>query len=237
MQSHDILLKTATAPITYNDREVECNISFDEGAQRSFITQKLADKLEIKPTEKVSIHLSAFGDLSQKVRNLDTATILLQTDTGEKVHIDTLMVPEIAVPIRNKIVQTTRDLPHLKGLTVAHSVQNKNTAIDNEKGNSKAKLPWKHDHLDAISSGMTVAKRKPDNTSQWLVQSKSHMNPFDENYQGSNYLTRPPERTHPQLVESRSHIDTQKELITLRNLPLSEATVYARRNIHEWTIR
>ena len=78
--SPDILLKTAIAPVVYNDQEVECNILFDEGAQRSFITQRLADKLEIKPAEKVSIHLSAFGDLSHKVRDLDPATTQLQTD-------------------------------------------------------------------------------------------------------------------------------------------------------------
>ncbi|VDI23927.1 Hypothetical predicted protein [Mytilus galloprovincialis] len=111
-QSHNILLKTAIAPVIYNDQEVECNILFDEGAQRSFITQNLADKLETKPTELVSIQLSAFGDLSQKVRNLDTATIQLQTDTGEKVRINTLIVPEIAVPIKNNISHTTRSLPH-----------------------------------------------------------------------------------------------------------------------------
>ncbi|XP_071161119.1 uncharacterized protein [Mytilus edulis] len=121
--SPDILLKTAIAPVVYNDQEVECNILFDEGAQRSFITQKLANQLEIKPTENVSIQLSAFGDLSQKVRNLDTATIQLQTDTGEKVRINTLIVPEIAVPIKNNISLTTRSLPHLRELKLAHSVQ------------------------------------------------------------------------------------------------------------------
>ncbi|CAG2238307.1 unnamed protein product [Mytilus edulis] len=34
-QSHNILLKTATAPVVYNDQKVECNILFDEGAQVS----------------------------------------------------------------------------------------------------------------------------------------------------------------------------------------------------------
>ncbi|XP_063420583.1 uncharacterized protein LOC134705796 [Mytilus trossulus] len=120
--SPDILLKTATAPVIYNDVKTECNILFDEGALRSFITQKLADKLEIKTTGKVSIQLSAFGDLSQKVRNLETATIQLQIDTGENVRINTLIVPEIAVPIHNSISHTTKSLPHLRGLKLANSV-------------------------------------------------------------------------------------------------------------------
>ncbi|VDH92879.1 Hypothetical predicted protein [Mytilus galloprovincialis] len=84
----------------------------------------------------------------------------------------------------------------------------KNTAIDNEKGQSTAEVPWKHDHLDDIPSGMAVAKRRPENTSQWLVQSRLYMNQFEETLQGSNLLPRPPEKTHPQLLESTSHIDT-----------------------------
>ncbi|VDI79034.1 Hypothetical predicted protein [Mytilus galloprovincialis] len=60
----------------------------------------------------------------------------------------------------------------------------------------------------------TVAKRRPEDTSQWLIQSRSHMNPFEENFQGINLLPRPSERTHPQLVDSRSQIDTGKELAT-----------------------
>ncbi|CAC5381518.1 unnamed protein product [Mytilus coruscus] len=109
-QSNDILLKTATAPVI-----------FDEGAQRSFITQKLANKQEIKPTGKVSIYLSALGNLSQNVCNLDTVTIQLQTNTGEKVCINTFIVPQIAVPIQNKISHTTRSLPNLRRLKLAHS--------------------------------------------------------------------------------------------------------------------
>ncbi|XP_071136873.1 uncharacterized protein [Mytilus edulis] len=276
-QSHNILLKTATAPVVYNDQQVECNIFFDEGAQRSFITQKLADKLEIKPTEKVSIQHTAIGDLSQKDRNLDTATIQLQTDTGKNIVINTLIVLEIAVLIHNSISQTSRSLPHLSGLKLAdyvHSgdrfeinlliradhywdiiedkvirgngptavqsnigyllsgsmnrninqpstvlvnvIADKNTSIDNynEEGNSTEGLPWKHDHPDAIPLVMTVAKRRTENTSQWLVQSRSYMKQFEETLQGSNLQPRPPEQTHPQLLESTSHIDTGQILIT-----------------------
>ncbi|VDI71409.1 Hypothetical predicted protein [Mytilus galloprovincialis] len=97
---------------------------------------------------------------------------------------------------------------------LVNDISYKNTAIDNEKGQSTAEVPWKHDHLDDIPSGMTVAKRRPENTSQWLVQSRSYLNQFEETLQGSNLLPRPPEKTHPQLLESTSHIDTGQEFIT-----------------------
>ncbi|CAC5425543.1 unnamed protein product [Mytilus coruscus] len=96
-QSNDFLLKTATAPVT-------CNILFDEGAQRSFITQKLADKLEIKPTEKVSIQLSAFGDLSQKVQEVTISPILPQGNvpfSGEYNNIIENVTSSLMGTIRN----------------------------------------------------------------------------------------------------------------------------------------
>ena len=211
-----------------------------------------------------------FRDLFHKDATLiDTTTVQLQTYTGEKVNINTLIVPEIAFPLKNNISQTTRSLPHLRELKLAHSVQNterfeidlligadhywdiiedkvirgngptavqskigyllsgpinrninqpstvlvkvitdKNTAIENEKGYSTERLLWKHDHPDDIPSGMPVAKRRPENPSQWLVQSRSYINQFEETLQGSNLLPRPPEQTHPQLLESTSHIYT-----------------------------
>ncbi|VDI11079.1 Hypothetical predicted protein [Mytilus galloprovincialis] len=59
-------------------------------------------------------------------------------------------------------------------------VEYKNTAIENEKGYSTERLPWKHDHPDDIPSGMIVAKRRPENTSQWPFKEIAH-NPFEEN--------------------------------------------------------
>ena len=55
------LLKTAVATVGHNHTHHEANILFDEGAQRSFITQTLADQLGIRYTESESIALSAFG--------------------------------------------------------------------------------------------------------------------------------------------------------------------------------
>ena len=46
-QAHtNVLLKTAIAPISYDRQIMDANILFDEGAQRSFISQSLAEKLK-----------------------------------------------------------------------------------------------------------------------------------------------------------------------------------------------
>ncbi|XP_060570545.1 uncharacterized protein LOC132728870 [Ruditapes philippinarum] len=120
---HDVLLKTAVAQICSNIVSLETNILFDEGAQRSFITEELAEKLQIEQTGSEVVHLASFGDTSQRVRHMRKCCIQLITDDNEKICIDVLIVPKIAVPLRN-INQNILALPYLHGLKLAHPVTN-----------------------------------------------------------------------------------------------------------------
>ena len=52
------LLKTAIATITTTDSEAEANILFDEGSQRSFLTQDLTNLLRIITVIQEGRHLS-----------------------------------------------------------------------------------------------------------------------------------------------------------------------------------
>jgi len=48
---NDVLLKTAIADVEYHRQIAQANILFDEGAQRSFITEHLAEDLAL-PMQK-----------------------------------------------------------------------------------------------------------------------------------------------------------------------------------------
>ena len=56
------LLKTAIAPVRMGNTLAEANILLDEGAQRSFITEGLANRLGWTTVRKETISLSAFGE-------------------------------------------------------------------------------------------------------------------------------------------------------------------------------
>ncbi|XP_053395588.1 uncharacterized protein LOC128555851 [Mercenaria mercenaria] len=116
----DILLKTVVAQLCSSSVSVETNIHFDEGAQRSFITEVLAEKLHLPQTGSEVVH---FGDTSQRVRNMTKGTISLITDDKEKIDIEVLFVPKIAVPLCN-VNQNISSLPYLRGLKLAHPVTN-----------------------------------------------------------------------------------------------------------------
>jgi hypothetical protein len=117
-----VLLKTAVAPICTDELEVDANVLFDEGAQRSFITEKLAHRLHVARTGNEVIHLASFGNSTQSVRRFDKATIHLKTLDGELIALSVLIVPTIAAPLNNRTQRQASQLRYLRGLTLAHHV-------------------------------------------------------------------------------------------------------------------
>lgn len=113
-----IMLKTAIAPVSSECACLDGHILFDEGAQRSFVTEKMADILELKRTGSETLQISGFGENAQKTRSLDTATINIQTET-EAIPLNVLIVPKIAAPIYTYKL-TSRNSAHLLGLKLAH---------------------------------------------------------------------------------------------------------------------
>lgn len=84
-QHTSVLLKTSVAPVAYEKQTTEANILIGEGAQRSFIIQSIAKKLQIRPCRSDTIKPKGFGDKEKNIRDLDTATVQLQTDKEEIV--------------------------------------------------------------------------------------------------------------------------------------------------------
>ena len=56
------LLKTAVTQVNAGGLQTEASILFDEGAQRSFVSDKLAKELKISPQLTENVSISAFRD-------------------------------------------------------------------------------------------------------------------------------------------------------------------------------
>jgi hypothetical protein len=91
-----ILLKTAVAEIQSNSTSCDANILFDEGAQRSFTIEKIAKRLNLRPTGIETHYLSGFGEKNRQVRHLKTAKKNL---TRTMMNIPTT---------RNQVLHTTK---------------------------------------------------------------------------------------------------------------------------------
>ena len=120
------LLKTAIATVVGSGLQAEANILFDEGSQRSFLTEKLVSELAVEPYRSENINLSSFGSDKPLHKRMDSVLIHIRTMTGDLVPLSALVVPNIATPIANPLNTSTLHLPYLKGLSLAHPVTEAN---------------------------------------------------------------------------------------------------------------
>ena len=117
------MLKTVVATVAHEGTQVDANILFDESSQRSFATQILIDKLRLQPHQTELIQLSTFGSPNPQVKKLNVASLQVITKSGTPISITVLIVPAIATPLENTVeTSCLTDLPHLKGLQLAHPV-------------------------------------------------------------------------------------------------------------------
>ena len=154
----NVLLKTAILDVSASYLSADANILFDEGAQRSFITQKLADDIQIQHKGTEEINLATFRGSSQTLRRVLTATVSVETSRRETIPIDVLMVPTIAAPLSNMPPEVTKS-KYLKGLKLAFPVtQDGEFDISFQIG---ADHYWKivHNHV-VRGNGPTAVKSK-----------------------------------------------------------------------------
>ncbi|XP_063417047.1 uncharacterized protein LOC134699374 [Mytilus trossulus] len=118
----NVLLKTAVAQVGSNQHFMDTNIHLDEGAQRSFLTQEVANKLHLQIEGTETTHLSAFGGEEKNTRHLEKTTIYLKTDAGHVLPIKVLIVPMIATPLQNHIRNIDTQNDYLRGLKLAHTM-------------------------------------------------------------------------------------------------------------------
>ena len=100
----------------------KANMLFDEGAQRSFISEEMATKLNLQPSKKENISLALYGSTLAAYKNLPVGIIQLQTVVGVKIPISVLIVPKIVPPLQNLLYTSLQNIPYLKGLQLAHPV-------------------------------------------------------------------------------------------------------------------
>jgi len=118
------LLKTAIANVSAGKTTVEAHILFDEDAQCYFITQELANQLQIHPVSHEQISVSSFGEQVSATKGLAVASISIETVNKGHIPLSILIVPKLAAPICNSVRTHLDQLPHLKGLPLAHPVTN-----------------------------------------------------------------------------------------------------------------
>ena len=124
------LLKTAVAKVVSDVGSTTANILFDEGAQCSFISKKLANTLKLLPCRKESISLASFGADASMPQCLDVTTVNIVSHMGEMIPLSVLVIPKIAAPLHCITSSNLRELPYLRNLTLAHPIMKEDSQFD-----------------------------------------------------------------------------------------------------------
>ena len=124
-----VMLQTATAIATNEDgsKSARVKILFDSGSQRSYITNSLKSKLNIKPKKTETLHLNTFGERSYRKQKCEVLPLFLRSNKNEDIMISALSFPVICSLLSTKI--EVDQYPHLQGLQLADS-SDSNECID-----------------------------------------------------------------------------------------------------------
>ncbi len=117
-----VLLKTAIATVGIKETAVDAPFLFDEGSQKSFITQQLADQLQLPVDGTDMLNIASFGGNTTRVQHVDRSTIYVKTDDNGMIPLSVLVVPTIAKPIDTSLVSVAATFPYLRRLKLAQQV-------------------------------------------------------------------------------------------------------------------
>ena len=126
-----VLLQTARA-VAFNDdtgRTINVRVLFDTGSQRSYVTDTLVSRLNLKPLKKEKLQLNTFGGPGFKGRNCDLVKVHLQAPgTGEVVQLQALQFPTICSSVPNAV--NLNNFPKLLSLDLADPPSSAPEGID-----------------------------------------------------------------------------------------------------------
>ena len=123
---HNALLQTACTTV-FNPRDrnfrEEVRIIFDCGSQRSYVTDRLKEKLHVVPYGKKAMSISTFGSTKENSQMCDLAKIGVCTNEST-MELCLLSVPYICGPISGTSLEVCKErYEHLRELDLADTVQ------------------------------------------------------------------------------------------------------------------
>ena len=128
-----ILLQTtsAIAKSTNESQKIKINILLDSGSQKSYVSRRLVQKLNLQPISEEKISLSTFADPGRKNMAVKKYPLCLETNSGMNFYLNVLDVPTICSPVSNKSVQVAlKEFPFLRDNPDFTQECDRNTDID-----------------------------------------------------------------------------------------------------------
>ncbi len=124
-----VLMQTAKAEIKNpnSSSSAEVRLLLDSGSQRTYITENLADRLNLKKMGEQEIRLATFGTETPKVIKTSSTEISIKLNNGKYMKLSANIVPTISGSVQRKTIKlSTEHLEHLvRSVELADSILRK----------------------------------------------------------------------------------------------------------------
>ena len=121
-----VLLQTAQSLVgkvgRVMDQKHKTRIVFDSCSQRSYISNRMRNTLNVETVESENLLVKTFGDEASKVLACDKVQVAVTDTKGNDIMMEAYSVPTICSPISNQSIKVAlEEYPHLCGLNLADS--------------------------------------------------------------------------------------------------------------------
>ena len=114
-----VLLQTTQAYVGQpgSGHEVKARIVFDSCSQRTCVTQRLKDRLSLRPVASDTLKITAFGDAEPAQSEYEQVQFSIKATDGMEFYAKGYVVPTTCNPICSQTIKAAVEkYPHLQGL-------------------------------------------------------------------------------------------------------------------------
>ena len=112
-----VALQTALARVG-GRKESRVRVLFDSGSQKTFISAKVVDKLDLKPLREESLGIKTFGQSEPEIKKRAVYELLLEPlkNNGKSVNVEAFLVDDICTISNIHVEQVKRNYEHLRDI-------------------------------------------------------------------------------------------------------------------------
>ena len=120
--SDGVLLQTASGEVTSPDgcNRLRTRFLFDSGSQRSYVTEQVSKRLNLKAVRSERIVTRTFGRVDSNVRKVDIVRLKAAGLDGNSVVFEAIVMPMICCPLTNQNIDVvTQKYREFEGIRLA----------------------------------------------------------------------------------------------------------------------
>ena len=120
----NVFLQTADVIVEnpLNSKQVKVKVLFDSGSQRTYVSDRIKNFLNITPERSENVNISTFGNTNSDIKTVDIVKLNLLTQSNEKLTVHAMSYPYICAPLKHQPLDLVKNaFENFKNINFADS--------------------------------------------------------------------------------------------------------------------